>query len=196
MDRPILNEKEKLAQHIAGETTIRILAMDGTSAEDVIRDRNRKKFNDKVDEYVERFEKHSTNLQEYAEKVNQNVENVEIMPIGNYVICKQFDINPFQRMVKDSKSGLILDAGGFAPTHNNTDSGKEDEEDDLFILTGVIQEVGPECKWTKPGDAIFFTKPSMVPIPFYKQQLVLVNETRILAVVNEGLTERFNNINK
>lgn len=192
--RPVLNENEKLAQHVAGETTTRVLAMDGTSAEDVINQRNVNNFNNKVDAYVERFEKHSTDLKEFSEKVNQNIENIEIMPIGNYVLCKQFETNPFQRIVRDSKSGLILDTGGYAPTHTNTDSGVEDEQDDKFIMVGVIQECGPECKWTKPGDAIFFTKPSMVPVPFYKQQLVLVNETRILSIVNEGLSKRFDEL--
>jgi hypothetical protein len=35
---------------------------------------------------------------------------------------------------------------------------------------------------------------SAVPVPFYKQGLILVNENRVLAVVNEGLTNRFKEI--
>ena len=63
-----------------------------------------------------------------------------------------------------------------------------------IIKVGVIQEIGPEIKWCRQGDAIFYTKMSAVPVPFYKQNLQLVNETRVLAVVNEGLEERFNKI--
>jgi hypothetical protein len=39
-----------------------------------------------------------------------------------------------------------------------------------------------------------YTKPSAVPVPFYKQGLILVNETRVLVTINQGLTERFNKL--
>lgn len=184
---------KKLAYDLAGDSTTRIMAMDGTTAEDVINQRNLNKFNEQVDKWNERFEEHSTNIKEYAEKVNDNVENVEIMPIDRYVLVKLFNENPFQRIVRDSKSGLIIDTGGFAPEYKNTDNGEIEEEENI-IKVGVIQEVGPECKWTKPGDAIFIVKNSLVPVPFYKQNLHIVNENRILAVVNENLTERFDKI--
>lgn len=190
MNGPILSEKEKIAM-MQGDPSL-IVSMDGKTAEDVIEERNVKNFNNQVDQYVERFEKHSTNLQEFAEKVNNNVNTIEIMPIANYLLVKQFEENPFQRIVRDSKSGLILDLGGMKPEYKNTDNG-EIEEEEQFIKVGVIQEVGPECKWCIPGDTVFYTKPSAVPVPFYKQQLILVNENRILAVVNEGLSKRFNN---
>ena len=60
--------KEKLAMDLAGESTTRIMALDGTTAEDVINKRNTEKFNEKVDEYTEEFEKHSTNIEEFAKK--------------------------------------------------------------------------------------------------------------------------------
>lgn len=187
--------KEDLAIDLAGESTTRIMALDGTTAEDVVNKRNIEKFNDMVDAYTERFEKHSTNIQEFANKINENVNNIEIMPLHNYVLVKQFEENPFQRIVRDQKSGLIIDLGGLNPEYKNTDNGKIEEEES-FILVGVVQEVGPECKYLKPGDAVFYTKPSAVPVPFYKQKLVQVNETRIMAVVNENLSERFNKNDK
>jgi len=185
--------KEKLAMDLAGESTTRIVALDGTTAEDVINKRNTEKLNDMIDQYSEKFEQRSTNIKEFANKINENVQNIEIMPLGNYVLVKQFDENPFQRIVRDSKSGLIIDTGGLAPEYKNTDNG-EIEEEKPFILVGVVQEVGPECKYLQPGDAVFYTVPSAVPVPFYKQKLIQVNETRVLAVVNEFLTERFNKI--
>lgn len=185
--------KEKLAMDLAGESTTRIVALDGTTAEDVINKRKTEKFNDMVDAYTEKFEKHSANIQEFASKINDNVQNIEIMPLGTYVLVKEFAENPFQRIVRDSKSGLIIDTGGLAPQYKNTDKG-EIEEEEQFIKVGVVQEVGPECRYLQPGDAIFYSKPSAVPVPFYKQQLIQVNETRVLAIVNEKLTERFNKI--
>lgn len=194
-DRPILSENEKLALRMAGESTSRIMTMDGKTADDVIEERNVRKFNDQVDEYVEKFEKHSTNLEEFANTINNNVENIEIMPIGSYLLVKPFSENPFQRIVKDSKSGLILDLGGQKPEYKNTDNGQIEEEES-FIIVAVVQEVGPECKYIKPGDTIMYTKPSAVPVPFYKQGLALVNEMRALVVINEGLTKRFNELKK
>ena len=185
--------KEKMAMDLAGESTSRIMALDGTTAEDVINQRKVEKFNDLVDEYTEKFEKHSAKVEEYANKINENVENIEIMPLGNYILVKQFEENPFQRIVKDTKTGIILDTGGLAPQYKNTDNGQIEEEEP-FILVGVVQEVGPECKYLQPGDAVFYPKPASIPVPFYKQKLIQINETRVLAVVNESLSERFKNI--
>ena len=192
-ERPILSESEKIALMNAGETTSRIMTLDGKTADDVIEERNVKNFNEQVDKYVEKLNEHAANLDDYAKKVAKNVETIEIMPIGNYVLVKEFAENPFQRIVRDSKSGLILDLGGQKPQYKNTDNGQIEEEENI-IRQAVIQEVGPECKWCKPNDVIMYTKMSAVPVPFYKQGLVLVNETRVLVVINEGLTERFENI--
>ena len=193
MERPILSESEKIALMNAGDTTSRIMTLDGMTADDVIEQRNVKNFNEQVDKYVEKLNEHSANLEKYAEKVSQNIEEIEIMPIANYVLVKEFDENPFQRIVRDSKSGLILDLGGQRPEYKNTDNGQIEEEENI-IRVAVIQEVGPECKWCKPEDTIFYTKMSAVPVPFYKQGLQLVNENRVLAVVNVGLTKRFEEI--
>ena len=133
---------------------------------------------------------HENHNRNYTADKSLYIEKIEIMPIGNYVLVKQFDENPFQRIVR-SDSGLILDLGGQKPQYKNTDNGQIEEEES-FILVGVIQEVGPECKWCMPGDTVMYTKPSAVPVPFYKQGLILVNETRILVTINEGLTDRFN----
>lgn len=189
-ERPILSQNEKLAMNVAGETTTRIMAMDGTTADDIIKQRNIEKFNNQVDQYVEKFEKHSTNLEEFADRINKNVENIEIMPIGTYLLVKPFTENPFQRIVRDSKSGLIIDLGGQAPEYKNTDNGQYEEEES-FIKVGVVQECGPECRYCKPGDTIMYSKPQEVPVPFYKQGLVITNEARIIVVINEGLSERF-----
>ena len=191
MEHPVLSENEKIAMQVAGESTSRVMTLDGRTADDIIAERNTKRANEEIEKFNEKIDKQFTNVEEFAKKVNENMSNIEIMPIGNYVLCKQFEENPFQRIVRDSKSGLILDMGGMAPQYKNTDNGQIEEEENI-IKVGVIQEVGPECKWCQPDDTIFFTKNSAVPVPFYKQNLQLVCENRVLAVVNENLTERFN----
>jgi len=192
--RAILSENEKIALAMGGESTSRITTLDGKTADDVIRERNINKFNDQVDKYVSQLDEHAAKLEEHTKRIADNIENIEIMPIGNYVLVKQFDENPFQRIVR-SDSGLILDLGGQRPQYKNTDNG-EIEEEESFIKVGVIQEVGPECKWCLPGDTVMYTKPSAVPVPFYKQGLILVNETRVLVTINENLTKRFNELKK
>lgn len=194
MENGLMSEKEQLANammNAAGKEGI-VVDMSGKTSEDIAKEINVKNFNKQVDVYAESFKKHTEQLEESVNRLSLNPENLEIMPIGNYVLIKSFSTNPFQRIVKNS-TGLIVDMGGAAPVFKNTDSG-EVEEEEAFILTGAVQEVGPECKWLKPGDAVFYTKPSMVPIPFYRAGLVLVNETRILAVINENLAARFEQI--
>ena len=193
MEHPILSENEKIAMRVAGDTTSRIMTLDGRTADDIIEERNVKKFNEQVDNYVEKLNEHAQNLEEYSKQLSDNIEKIEIMPIGNYVLVKEFAENPFQRIVRDSKSGLILDLGGQKPQYKNTDSGEIEEEENI-IRVGVIQQVGPECKWCKESDTIMYTKMSAVPVPFYRQGLQLVNEQRVLVTINEGLEERFNKI--
>ena len=194
-ERPILSNAEKIALMNAGDSTSRIMTLDGRTAEDIIEERNVRKFNEQVDSFADKFEKHSTNLKTFANEINKNVENIEIMPIGNYLLVKMFEENPFQRIVRDEKSGLIIDLGGQKPEYKNTDNGQIEQEEN-FIKVGVVQEIGPECKWCKAGDTVFATKVSLVPVPFYKQNLQLLCENRVLAIVNERLTERFNKIEK
>ena len=143
--------------------------------------------------YVEKLNEHAANLEEYTKQVAENVEKIEIMPLGSNLIVKLFEENPFQRIVK--QGSLIVDLGGQKPQYKNTDNGQIEEEEN-FVKVGVVQEVGPECKYIKPGDTVFTSKPSLVPIPFYKQNLHYLNEMRVLAVVNEGLTKRFEEIKK
>lgn len=188
MYNPILSENEKLAMNVAGESTTRVVTLDGKDANDVIRERNINKFNEQVDGYVERLNEHSKQLDEYASKIADNIDNVEIMPIGNNILARLLDENPFQRIVR--QGSIITDLGGLHPQYKNTDNGQIEEEKQ-FIKTLVVVEVGPDCKYIKPSDIIFTTEPSIVPIPFYKQNLQIVPETRVLSVVNENLTERF-----
>lgn len=190
-DRPILSNNEKIALQTAGDSVSRIMTLDGKTAEDVIRERNIEKHNELVDRYVEKLNEHGQRLEDYTNQIAENINRIEIMPINNYLLIKQFDENPFQRIQK--QGGIITDLGGQKPFYKNTDSG-EWEEEESFILVGVVQEVGPECKWIRPNDTVMYTKPSQVPVPFYKQGLVLVNETRIMVVINEGLQNRFNEI--
>lgn len=185
-----MTQQEKMAQDLIGQDSVNFnMAQDINK---VIHVERINKLNDQVDEYADRFQQHVTDLQNTANQLGDDFEKLEIKPIGNRILVKPFEQNPFQR-IKVNKSGLVTDLGGFAPEFKNTDNGKT-EVAEQFIQTGAIQEIGPEVKWLKPGDVVFYRKDTVVPVPFFRCGFVMLAETQIMAAVNENLEERFNNI--
>lgn len=185
-----LSSNEKIAREVSGlESNAKHFVLNGERADETLRRDAAEKFNTQVDEYIEKFNKHAENLGEYAKSVKENMNNLEIKAIYNYVLVKPFSENPFQRIVT-TNTGLIVDLGGAKPTFKNPDNGNFEEEENL-IHVGTVIDAGPKCEYLKEGDVIMWTKPSEVPVPFFRQGLVLVNENRVIVVVNEGLTERF-----
>ena len=130
-------------------------------------------------------------IRESTEKLGYDISKLEIKPTFNRLLVTLFDKNPFQKVTV--KGGIIVDMGGLAPTYKNTDSG-EIEEAQQMILVGVVQEVGPDVKYIKVGDTIFMDRNSARPVPFYKQGLHCLSEQQVIAIVNEGLESRFEEI--
>lgn len=186
------NENEKLAQQISGiESEAKHFTMtDGKTAEEILKNEELDKNIDKVNEYVEKYETYLNDLSTEAEKINCNIENLQIKAILNYAIIKPYSTNPFQR-IKKSESGLFTDLGGKKPEFKNRDNGRIEEEEN-YIHVGTVVDAGNECKYLKEGDTVMWTAPSEVPVPFFKLGLVLVNENRIMVVINDNLKERFN----
>lgn len=114
-------------------------------------------------------------------------DGLEIKPSANYILVKPYLKNPYESL-EIRKSGLILE--GDAAKFKNPDNGDEEEEQYGVIVAKVI-EVGPECKWTKSGDDIYYLYNSQIPIPFYRQGLQCVSESRIMMIINTNLTERY-----
>ena len=187
-----LTENEKIAQSIVGLESegIRMNMADNQSIEEMIDREKAVKFNDQVDKYIEKFDKHANILKEYAESFNENMNSIEIKPMFARILVKPFEQNPFQK-IKRSDSGIIIDIGGMAPTYKNSDTG-EWEEEKQFIVTGTVVDCGPDVKYLNQGDVVFYRVDTSVPVPFFRQGLVSLAENQIIAVVNEGLTDRFN----
>lgn len=193
--RTELSSNEKLALATAGmEGTGKHFIINGETADKSLQRDKAMAFNTKVDEFNDKFEKHNKALEEYAQNLSEDMNGLEIMPMFGYVLIKPFDQNPFQK-VKVSKSGIITDLGGYTPTYKSQETG-EIEEEQLFIKVGTVIETGHKCEFLKPGDVVFYTVASECMVPFYKLGFVVVSENRIMAVVNEKLTERKNNIKK
>lgn len=187
--RVIMTQDEKMAQDIFGTDGINF-NMAENKIEDLFEKEKARKFNSQVDEYAERLEKHVEGLKEVASNLG-DISNVEIKPMFNRILITPFKQNPFQRIKVEN--GIITDMGGLAPQFKNMDNGRIEEMEQM-IITGAVQEVGPEVKYIVPGDVIMYRKETAMPVPFFKQGLMCIAETQVIAVVNEGLETRFNEI--
>ena len=190
--RSELNGKEKVAQALIGmESTGTPIVVNGQRADVILANEKKSKFNNKVDEYIDKFEKHNKALEDYAKEISKDINGLEILPMGSYALIKPFDENPFQ-MVK-LENGIIIDPGVFTPQYQSEEDGKIHELKHFIRVDTVIETVF-KCTFLTDGDVVFFTKASEATVPFFKQGFVVVNESRIMAIVNEKLTERKNQI--
>lgn len=187
-----LTENEKRAAELCTDPSSVMINMSENTIDKMIEKENSIKFNNQVEAYNEQLEKNNEEFNNSLENVKYDINKAEIKPMFSRLIVKPFKQNPFQQMVV--KNGLIIDAGGYTPhTQMNPVTGKY-EEQQQFIVTGCVIEVGPDTKYLQEGDVVYYRVDTAVPVPFFKQGFVSVDEKQIIAVVNEGLTERFNNI--
>lgn len=186
----VLTSNEKIARQVSGLESGATFNTNEQSIESMAKAEAISKFNQKVDEYVDKLEKHEQQLQKNANKLADDLNGVEAVPLYEGVLIKPFNENPFQRIKKEGN--LIVDTGGLIPEYKSREDGEWHEEE-KFIRVGVVIEVGPTCKYVKESDIVMWRKPSETPIPFYKQGWVQVNEHSLLTAFNTKLSKRFNN---
>ena len=186
-------ENEKIARELLGtDSNFTSVNMKENSLDSLIKKEKARKFNSEVEKYNEKLEQNNKDFEESRDKVEYDISKAEIKPMFSRILVQPFKVNPFQKM--KIENGLIIDTGGYTPhTQLNEQTGRY-EEQKQFIVTGCVVEVGPEVKYLKEGDVIFYRIDTAVPVPFFKQGFVSLAESQIIAVVNEGLQDRFNNI--
>lgn len=113
---------------------------------------------------------------------NDNLKK-EIMPLFANLLILPYEENPYVKTKTDS--GLIITDGQF----DNPDSGQRDMKD-LYIECGHVIEVGPECKYVKVGDDVFYDCRSMRPVPFMREGFLIGSEINLVAIMNDDLKER------
>ena len=118
-------------------------------------------------------------------EINKKLETLEMLPMMNKIILQPYPVNPYRQVVEGS---LIVDYTG---AFKNPDSGEDDKLQELFGCAKII-EVGPECKYLKPGDDVYYDTRTVYPVPFMSMGYRLTSEPQILCVLNEKLKERFN----
>ena len=184
---------EKIAKELLGtDSNFTLVNMKENSLDSLIKKEKARKFNSEVEKYNEKLEQNNKDFEESQDKVEYDISKAEIKPMFSRILVQPFKVNPFQKM--KIENGLIIDTGGYTPhTQLNEQTGRY-EEQKQFIVTGCVIEVGPEVKYLKEGDVIFYRVDTAVPVPFFKQGFVSLAESQIIAVVNEGLQDRFNNI--
>lgn len=108
---------------------------------------------------------------------------MEIIPVYANIIVKPYEENPYIQHV--TKSGFIINDAVF----DNPDTGERDmlvQE----IVCGKVIEAGPDCKYVKTGDDIFYNSRTVKPIPYNRLGYMLCNEQGVLAIVGEDVKTR------
>lgn len=186
-----LTNDEKLAQEIVGMNGTPI-NMKEQDINKVLEREKAAKFNEELSKIADKFEHSKELLEQNAEAFGDSIANIEIKPMFNRILIKPLEKNPFQRV--KIENGIIVDAGiASVRAELNPNTGKYEEPKE-FIKTGVVQEVGPDVKYIQPEDVVFYRIDTAVPVPFFKQGMYSIAENQVIAVVNEGLTERFDSI--
>ena len=191
-ERLYLTENEKIAQAAVGLGDHIKFNMQENNIDTIIKKEKANKFNSQVDAYNEVLEENNKKTKQVQEELQYDINRAELKPMFSRIIVKPLAHNPFQKV--EIKGSIIVDAGGYTPhAEFNPVSGQYEEQKE-FIVTGCVIEVGPETKYLKEGDVVYYRRDTVVPVPFFKQGLVSLAENQVIAVVNEGLTERFNNV--
>ena len=191
-ERIFLTENEKIAQEAIGFNDHVKFNMQENNIDNILSKEKANKFNSQVDAYNEVLEENNNKTQQAKDELQYDINKAELKPMFSRIIVKPLAHNPFQKV--EVKGSIIVDAGGYTPhAEFNPVSGQYEEQKE-FIVTGCVIEVGPEIKYLKEGDVVYYRRDTVVPVPFFKQGLVSLAENQVIAVVNEGLTERFNNV--
>ena len=182
-------ENEKLASNVLGNTDYTTVNMNEKSIDSLLEKERATAFNSEVEKYNELLEKNKKDFNESKKKIDYDINQAEIKPLFSRVIVQPFKVNPFQQM--KIENGIIVDTGGYTPHIQFNERTGKNEEQEQFIKVGCVIEVGPEVKYLTEGDVVYYRKDTVVPVPFFKQNLVSLNENQVIAVVNEGLEKRW-----
>lgn len=186
-----MTDNEKLAVNALGTDVERAtINMSENTIDNLIQKENTAKFNNQLEQYEAQLEENKKTLDEAQSQVQYDINQAEIKPMFSRILVKPFKVNPFQKM--ERAGSIIVNAGGYTPhAEINPMTGKY-EEQKQFIVTGCVVEVGPDTKYLREGDVIYYRVDTSVPVPFLAQGFISLDEKQVIAVVNEGLTERFN----
>jgi len=121
---------------------------------------------------------------EKQEEINNKLQNLKMLPLGNKVLLLPYPANPYKKVMEGN---IIVEWDG---TFDNPDSGSKGQLAELVACAKVI-EVGPDCKFLKVDDDVYYMPNTAYPIPFMSLGYKLTTEPQILCVLNTDLDTRF-----
>ena len=111
-------------------------------------------------------------------------EDKMIVPIGNRVVFKPYEKNPYRKPLMETNSGLIL--GDFESYANfKSQETGEDEAAQRGIWCAEVIAVGDDCKHVNVGDDVYVNFPFASPIPFGGQGYFSIGETNIICIIRK-----------
>ena len=111
----------------------------------------------------------------------------EISPLYSMVMVELYEENPYEE--HETETGLKLTSGEF----DNPDTGNRDQKE-RGVYCGKVIEVGPACKYVKPGDDVLLPLNCVRPVTFNKNIYFIVAEQNLITVMGDDLSERFKSL--
>lgn len=109
-------------------------------------------------------------------------ENRTLVPVGNRVIVKPYERNPYRVPLKQSTSGLILGDFETASSFKSNETG-EKEASERGIWCCEVIAVGAECKTVQVGEDVYINFMMAAPVPFGGKGYYSINESNIMCSV-------------
>lgn len=184
------NERGVIEQNQEG--IIHDMRITSATKEDLKKSEIVKDFNETVQQLQKEMDDRYQEAAKQFDTMDFSLSKIEIKPMWSRIIVKKLKVNPFVQVKSDS--GLITSAEGYQqPQGFNSITGKYEEMKE-FIVVGIVMEVGPDVKYLKEGDAVYYRIDTSVPVPFFHQGFYSIDEKQVIAFANEGLNERLNTI--
>lgn len=172
------NSIERTGKFYTGDRS-NLLTNDDLLLDNAIDKKKKQKEEDEVKKLL--LEAQQTKQKELMEKM----ATLEILPHHNRVFILPYPSNPYRKVI--SNNGILLPDGDFF----NPDKGEFDKLEQNTVC-GKIMEVGKNCTDVKVGDDVYYDKRTTWPIPFLGLGYISTSEPQLLAILGEGLKQRFN----
>lgn len=179
-----MTENEKLAGDKLFSASSVFTPLDKESIE---KRQQKTKIEETIDKKAAELDRNKKIAEQTIQSLGASLDELSLKPYGEYVLIQPYSTNPFMGEHR-TESGIILVDQGVGE-HFSQETGEWDK-DDLGIVTGMVLETGPTCKYVKKGDIVYYTIQSTIPIPFFHQGWVVIHEGRVLALVNSDLDTR------
>lgn len=150
-----------------------------------IKNENTQLTPEEVENLKKQTEKEQLTLAARLVELNEgakNCDNKYLSATGYTIVIKPYDKNPYRKL-KTSASGLLISGFDVNRTYKSHETG-EQEDAEAFIACGHVIDVGPECKYVKVGEDIYYRN-SAVPIPFDTRGYYALSEQNVICRVLE-----------